>query len=186
MPKATRRYDPQRELPHEIPVAASELAKASSITTAWDEHSFPLHSRNPRNNCSANAEHPCQHHQRYLKTGTRAAQVINRHTDRSRLKLGDPRGVWFTGLHRIPPSGDFNRRLTRDWTGQPHQVVETTATSPDLNCQANTAVSRSPSGLTRPNRRSELNGRTRWSRQLRLLPTSMDGRTQQYPDPPAE
>ena len=27
MPKATRRYDPQRELTHEIPVAASELAK---------------------------------------------------------------------------------------------------------------------------------------------------------------
>ena len=91
--------------------------KASSITTAWDEHSFPLHSRNPRNNCSANAEHPCQHHQRYLETGTRAAQVINRHTDRSRLKLVDPRGVWFTRLHRIPPSVDFNMRLTWDWTG---------------------------------------------------------------------
>ena len=31
---------------------------ATSTTAAWDEHSFPLHSRNPTNNCSWNAKHP--------------------------------------------------------------------------------------------------------------------------------
>ena len=119
------RRPPQGKTPRESSHMKSRLQlqssqKASSTTTAKDEHSFPLHSNNPRNDCSANAEHPCQQHQRYLQIGTRVVQVINRHTDRSRLKLVDPRGVWFTRLQLVN-SINFDDAVNKelDWTSAP-------------------------------------------------------------------
>ena len=78
MPKAAVRHDPQGELPHELPTAFQNSQKASSTTTAGDEHSLPLYFKNPRSNCLPNNKDPRLKRQRCLnKEPMRSLSTLN-------------------------------------------------------------------------------------------------------------
>ena len=79
MPKATARHDPQRELPRELTAAFQSSQRASSTITAGDEHSLPLHFKNPNSNCLPNTKDPRLKRQRCLNKNHAQPQYPQTH-----------------------------------------------------------------------------------------------------------